>query len=75
MLFRSVAKADAHMRVAGNAFNYALLAADGFDAVAALVNRTTCHDFAYTSLEQAMGTLDDLATARPAPSQALGVSA
>lgn len=72
---QAVAKADAHMRVAGNAFNYALLAADGFDAVAALVDRTTCHDFCYTSLDQAMGTLDDLATARPATSQALRVSA
>ena len=73
-----VAKADAHMRVAGNAFNYALLAGDGFDAVAALVQRAACHDFSYTSLDDAMRTLEALTTpaAAPAmPAPATGVAA
>lgn len=65
-----VAKADAHVRVAANGFNYALLAADGFEAVVRLVDRATCHEFSYSCLDHAVRTLNALAGAEGADGDA-----
>lgn len=57
---RSVAKARAHMRTAENAFNYSVLCARGFEALADLVDRSDCYDFCYSSLGDALATFERL---------------
>ena len=58
-------KARAFMEAAGNAFNYSLLGARGFDALAALIDRCACHDFHYGHLEEAIVLFNALRS--PAP--------
>jgi HprK-related kinase A len=58
---RPMGKARAHMRVASNAFNYALLGAAGFNALAGLVERSDCYDFEYSRLDDAIDLFDTLA--------------
>ncbi|HEX7988043.1 MAG TPA: HprK-related kinase A [Duganella sp.] len=55
-----VAKARAHMRTAENAFNYSVLGALGFDAMADLVERSDCYDFCYSNLGDALAMFDQL---------------
>lgn len=55
-----VAKARAHMRTAENAFNYSVLGARGFDAMADLVERSDCYDFSYSNLGDALAMFDQL---------------
>ncbi len=55
-----VAKARAHMRTAENAFNYSVLCARGFDAMADLVERSDCYDFRYSNLGDALAMFDQL---------------
>jgi hypothetical protein len=70
-------KARMFMGVADNAFNYPILGATGFDALARLVDQCEGYDFRYSSLEQAMAVFDEFAgtTSPSAPalvSEAMG---
>ncbi|MDL2353713.1 MAG: HprK-related kinase A [Pseudomonadota bacterium] len=56
----AVAPARAAMRVAENSFNYSLLAATGFGALARLIDATACYDFTYSALDDAIGVFDAL---------------
>ena len=49
-----VSKARAFMRVAENTFNYSLLGATGFRALAGLIDSTDCFEFSYGELEDAI---------------------
>lgn len=53
-------KAHALMRVAGNAFNYEVLGAKGFQTVANLIKRCDCYSFSYGDLGEAIAKLDAL---------------
>lgn len=55
-------KARAFMEAASNAFNYSLLGARGFDALAGLIERCDCHDFRYGRLEEAIARFNALET-------------
>jgi HprK-related kinase A len=50
----------AFMRVADNTFNYSLLGAKGFAALASLIGASQCYDFSYASLDQAVETFANL---------------
>jgi hypothetical protein len=52
------------MFLAQNAFNYSHLGADGFRVGAALIDQTTCYDFRYSALDEAIATFDQLAERR-----------
>jgi HprK-related kinase A len=58
-------RASTFMRVADNCFNYSLLAAHGFDALANLVDATSGHSFEYSDLDEALATFDALARSAP----------
>jgi HprK-related kinase A len=58
-----VAPARAFMDLAGNAFNYSLLGADGFDAMAGLIDASALYQFTYSSLDDAVDVFSRL---RPA---------
>ena len=60
---QSWSKANAFMRLADNAFNYSLLGAAGFDALASVVDRSLCYEFSYGDLEEATALFAEL----PAP--------
>jgi HprK-related kinase A len=51
------------MRVADNAFNYSLLGAAGFEALADVVDAAQCYDFTYSQLDEAIAAFDALAAA------------
>ncbi|MEV4783176.1 HprK-related kinase A [Burkholderia sp. LMU1-1-1.1] len=55
-----VAKARAHLRTAENAFNYSVLCARGFDAMADVVEQSDCYDFRYSSLADGIATFERL---------------
>jgi HprK-related kinase A len=55
-------KARAFMQVAENAFNYQVLGADGFDALARLVEGGSHYTFHYSRLEEAVAVFEQLAT-------------
>ncbi len=59
-----VAKAQAFMRLATNAFNYEALGAPAFETVRQLVQETTCFRFVYSDLAEAVDTLTALADDR-----------
>jgi HprK-related kinase A len=58
-----VAPARAFMSLAGNAFNYSLLGAEGFDAMAALIANSLSYNFTYSVLDDAV---DFFARLKPA---------
>jgi HprK-related kinase A len=58
-----VPRARAFMRVAEHTFNYSLLGAKGFRALAQLIDSTDCFDFSYSQLEEAVALFAGL----PAP--------
>jgi len=60
-----VAKARTFMRLADNAFNYALLGRDGFEVLGRLVDGCEGSDFTYSSLDEAVALFDALAAAAP----------
>jgi HprK-related kinase A len=64
-LLAPVPPAQAFLRAAENAFNYSLLGADGFRAVARLVDATRTFDFSYGALDDAVAAFDQLACAQP----------
>ncbi|CAN7661203.1 HprK-related kinase A [Pseudoduganella sp. LjRoot289] len=47
-------KARTHLRMAENSFNYSLLAARGFEAMADAVGAAHCHSFVYSRLDEAV---------------------
>lgn len=56
----SCAKSEAFMRTAKHAFNYELLGATGFELLADLIDRCSCHDLRYSRLDDALAMFDDL---------------
>ncbi|WP_271007330.1 HprK-related kinase A [Paucibacter sp. B51] len=54
-------RGEAFMKIADNAMNYHILAADGFRAVGDLVDRCQHFSFEYSDLEEAMQVFDQLA--------------
>ncbi|MCC2973064.1 HprK-related kinase A [Massilia sp. IC2-476] len=56
-----VAKARLFTRVADNAFNYTVLGATGFDALARLVDACAGFDFCYSELDEAIALFERLA--------------
>lgn len=55
-----VPRTRAFMRVAENAFNYAKLGAEGFDALAGVIRQSDCYDLHYSSLDEAVAAFDRL---------------
>lgn len=49
-------RSRAFMRIADNAFNYSLLGAKGFEAMAGLIDASLCYDFIYSNLDEAIET-------------------
>ena len=56
-----LSKAHAHLQLAANSFNYSLLAADGFNALAGLVSQSGCYTFRYSALDDGVATFAALA--------------
>ncbi|MEA1050953.1 HprK-related kinase A [Lamprobacter modestohalophilus] len=56
-----LAKADAFLMVAMNAFNYEILGQTAFDLVGQIVEACDCYTLVYSDLTEAMEALDDLA--------------
>ncbi|RJG01871.1 HprK-related kinase A [Noviherbaspirillum sedimenti] len=56
-----VPKARAFMRAADNAFNYSLLGQQGFASLAGLIGASSCYDFTYSKLDEAIDTFNQLA--------------
>lgn len=56
-----LAQGRAFMQVAQNAFNYSLLAAAGFDALAGLIEGSASYQFRYGALDDAIAVFDALA--------------
>jgi len=52
-----IPRARAFMRVAENTFNYSLLGAKGFEALAQFMDSTDCFEFSYGQLEEAIALL------------------
>ncbi len=59
-LLESVPQSRAFMRVADNAFNYSMLGAHGFRALAGVIDSSLCYDFTYSNLEDAIDTFSTL---------------
>ncbi|WP_338769379.1 HprK-related kinase A [Massilia sp. METH4] len=55
-----VARADTFMQLAQNCFNYSLLGAEGFTALAGLVERSRGYRFRYSKLDDALAFFDSL---------------
>lgn len=56
----SAPKARAFMRAADNAFNYSLLGKHGFACLAGLIEASSCHDFVYSKLDEAIDVFNKL---------------
>ena len=56
-----VPRTRAFMRVADNAFNYAQLGVEGFNALSGVIAQSGCHDLHYSSLDDAVAAFDRLA--------------
>lgn len=57
-------KAESFLELAGNALNYSILGAQGFDMAADVITRSRCFHFAYGDLEEAVASLTALADGR-----------
>ena len=57
-------KADAFMTLGSNAFNFELQGEDGYDTVAALVDRADCYSLNYSKLDDAIEALNQLSDQR-----------
>lgn len=60
--FEPHGKADAFLRAADHGLNYSVLGLRGFEALATLVDRSTCLEFEYGDLADAIGAFDRLAS-------------
>ncbi len=67
VIMAPLARAYAFMQVADNAFNYSMLGARGFDALADLVDASSCYTFSYGVLDEAIAAFDALAGGRTGP--------
>lgn len=56
----SVPKARAFLGMADNAFNYNILGAAGFEALARVIDACDCYDFSYSDLQEAIQVFDSL---------------
>ncbi len=54
-------QAQTFMFLAQNAFNYSHLGKEGFRVGSALIDQSTCYDFRYSDLDEAIATFDQLA--------------
>ncbi len=61
-----MARTDAFMELAQNAFNYSLLASDGFTRLSGLMDAVTAYRFEYSNLDEAAQEFDVLAERRNA---------
>lgn len=61
---RAVPPAESFARLAVNSFNFELLGATGFRAVSEIISRASCHELEYSTLDEAIETLSDLAAPR-----------
>jgi HprK-related kinase A len=57
-------KADAFMTLGSNAFNFELQGEEGYDTVAALVDRADCYSLNYSKLDDAIEALNQLSDQR-----------
>lgn len=57
-------RADSMLELGRNAFNYGALGLTGFHALGQLVDQSECHDFEYSSLDDAVHIFDALVAAR-----------
>jgi hypothetical protein len=60
-----LAPARAFMELAGNSFNYSLLGAAGFEAMAGLIERSASTQFTYSVLDEALAWFDRLGSGAP----------
>lgn len=58
-------QAQTFMFLAQNAFNYSHLGEDGFRVGTALIDQSTCYDFRYSKLDEAIAAFDQLAAETP----------
>lgn len=58
-------QAQTFMFLAQNAFNYSHLGEDGFRVGSALIDQSSCHDFRYSKLDEAIAAFDQLAADTP----------
>lgn len=65
-------RGEAFMKIADNAMNYHILAAEGFRAVGELVDRCQHFSFEYSDLEEAMQVFDQLAASTAGRADAPG---
>ncbi len=63
-LMAPLPRAHAFMQVADNAFNYSMLGARGFAALADVIDASDCFEFSYSLLEDAVAAFDALHAAR-----------
>ncbi|MFL6709296.1 MAG: HprK-related kinase A [Massilia sp.] len=60
-----VPRARAFMQLADNAFNFSLLGADGFNALAGVIARSEAYTFRYSVLDEAIAVFASLAPGQP----------
>ena len=58
-------QAQTFMFLAQNAFNYSHLGEDGFRVGSALIDQSSCYDFRYSKLDEAIAAFDQLAADTP----------
>lgn len=63
LCLQAMAKSEAFVMVAGNAFNYEVLDETAFRLVAEMVERCDCYALSYSDLAEAVAALDDLSLA------------
>jgi len=59
-LLEPISRARSFMRVAENAFNYSLLGASGFDALAGIIDASLSYQFTYSKLDDAIDIFSKL---------------
>ncbi|SFU47401.1 HprK-related kinase A [Pseudoduganella namucuonensis] len=57
----ALTKGQAFMQVASNSFNYSVLGARGFDALAGVIGAADCYRYTYSMLDEAVAAFDQLA--------------
>jgi HprK-related kinase A len=57
---RQVSRPEAFLRVAQQSFNYSVLGTAGFETLAAVFDRCTCHTLTYGMLDDAVSVLESL---------------
>ena len=62
---RPLVRAQAFMALVDNAFNYNVHGRAGFEALAKIVDRCSCHEFVYGRVAEAVAVFDQLACATP----------